>query len=227
MSSFDSQQIEIPSKIPVMTLPGAVLFPQVIMPLYIFEERYRSMLADVLAESRMFGILTRDENAPDSEDEAYHAMGTIGMVRTSHDNPDGTSNILLQGLTRFTVDEVVQEEPYRMVHINPVSTCRDEAPYPFLKERVLDLLKKKRGLGAKVPKDVTDFLSDLENEESFIEFASFTSTEDAMEKLELLELIQNRARFERLIEILERQNEDLLLYRKLRQGLRDDDIGLN
>lgn len=210
-----------------MTLPGAVLFPQVIMPLYIFEERYRAMLADVLAESRMFGILTQDESAEDGSDEKFHSMGTIGMVRTSHDNPDGTSNILLQGLTRFTVADIVQEEPYRMVQINPVSTQKEDAPYPFLKERILDLLKRKRKLGAKVPKDVTDFLSDLKNEESFVEFASFTSAEETSEKLELLELTRNHARFERLIEILERQVDDLVLFQKLRQGLREDDIGLN
>ncbi|MGB0371890.1 MAG: LON peptidase substrate-binding domain-containing protein [Opitutales bacterium] len=223
----EHQQIEIPAKIPVMTLPGAVLFPQVIMPLYIFEERYREMLADVLSASRMFGILTRCETDSDPDGEAFHAMGTLGMVRTSHDNPDGTSNILLQGLSRFTVSEVIQEDPYRMVRIQPVSTIQADAPYPFLKERVLDLLKKKRGLGAKVPKDITDFLSDVENEETFVEFASFTGTEDAGEKLELLELTQNRARFERLIEILERQVDDLVLFQKLRQGLRDEDIGFN
>ena len=55
-------EIEIPKNIPIMTLPEAVLFPQVIMPLHIFEERYRKMLLDVLDGPRVFGIATLKQN---------------------------------------------------------------------------------------------------------------------------------------------------------------------
>ena len=210
-----------------MTLPGSVLFPQVIMPLYIFEERYRMMLSDVLTGSRMFGILTREETDGDEGVEAFHRMGSLGMVRTSHDNPDGTSNVLLQGLTRFTVKEIVQEEPYRMVNIEPVPAIADEAPYPFLMNRVLDLLKKKNNLGAEIPKDMMAFLADQENAETFIEFASFTSSDDVQERLKLLKTLENSTRFERLIEILDKQVDELMLFHRFCQGQRPEDIGLN
>ena len=220
-------QLEIPSKIPVMTLPGAVLFPQVVMPLYIFEERYRKMLSDVLASTQIFGILTANDSDESLGKEAFHPMGSLGMVRTSQDNPDGTSNVLLQGLTRFTVSKIVEEEPYRIVEIEPISTVHDTASYEFLKHRVLALLEEKHKLGAKIPKDITNFLKALENDETFIELASFTAPNESSEKLELLQLLENSRRFERLIALLEEQVEDLKLFNKLRQGLRDEDIGFN
>ena len=48
--------IPLPKEIAVMTLPGTVLFPQAIMPLYIFEQRYRQMLSDVLKKNRLFAL---------------------------------------------------------------------------------------------------------------------------------------------------------------------------
>ena len=227
MPNVDLQHIEIPASIPVMTLPGSVLFPQVIMPLYIFEERYRMMLKDVLQGSRMFGILTREESESDDGTESFHRMGSLGMVRTSHDNPDGTSNVLLQGLTRFNVSEILQEEPYRMVKIEPVKAIADEAHYPFLINRVLDLLKRKNNLGAEVPKDIMSFLSDLENEETFVEFASFTLSDDTGDRLKLLKTLKNSERFEGLIEVLEKQVDELMLFQRFRQGQRPEDLGFN
>ena len=49
-------EITLPSEVPVMTLPSATLFPQALLPLYIFEPRYRHMLADMLRTNRMFTV---------------------------------------------------------------------------------------------------------------------------------------------------------------------------
>ena len=85
-----------------MTLSGVVLFPQAMMPLRIFEERYKAMLLDRLKEDRIFAIVGERENV--SEEEAHlelpFGVATAGLIRVAKENPDGTSFVLLQGLSR-------------------------------------------------------------------------------------------------------------------------------
>ena len=98
-------EIELPSEIPVMTLPDTVFFPQSLLPLHIFEPRYRKMLSDVLREQRIFAVAhlaLRSVTAP-GQPEPLHRIATAGVVRACQKNDNGTSDLLLQGLCRVEV----------------------------------------------------------------------------------------------------------------------------
>src|SRR5438093_11960926 len=91
----------LPEQAPVMPLPGAVLFPHALLPLYIFEPRYREMLAHALAHERMFCVaLLQPDRAQWQSEEHFFEVGTIGLIRACVDRGDGTSNLILQGLQR-------------------------------------------------------------------------------------------------------------------------------
>src|SRR6266571_1584125 len=89
--------MKLPREVPVMTLPNAVLFPQALVPLYIFEPRYRQMLADALDSHRMFSVAMQK---PDTTREAPCSVAGLGLIRASVLNKDGTSNLIIQGLAR-------------------------------------------------------------------------------------------------------------------------------
>lgn len=117
--------MNVPGTLAVMALPGAVLFPGSMLPLYIFEPRYRKMLADALAESRMFAIgLVRSEN----EDSEVAAVGGVGFVRACVANPDGTSRLILQGVSRVQFIEWVPGEPYQMARITVMESQMQNPP---------------------------------------------------------------------------------------------------
>jgi len=121
------QEIEIPKEVGVITLKGSVLFPQAMMPLFIFEPRYREMLRDALEEDRIFAVAAADEQAIEAgaENEPSHKVASIGIVRACKKNDDGTANLILQGLTRVRFDEVVAELPYRRAKISPLLSVED------------------------------------------------------------------------------------------------------
>ena len=106
------ENIEIPNTLPAMTLRGVVLFPSAMMPLRIFEPRYREMLNDVLSQDRMFAIVREreDVSAEEVELELPYSVATAGLVRISKKHDDGTSFVLLQGLHRVRVRSILQEE---------------------------------------------------------------------------------------------------------------------
>lgn len=102
-----------------MTLPNAILFPQAMLPLFIFEKRYRSMLKDVLEGNRLFAIALQK---PGRVREAPSHIAGLGLVRASVKNRNGTSNLILQGITRVELGPSVRAKPYRIHKIRPIAS---------------------------------------------------------------------------------------------------------
>ena len=69
--------MRIPGKTPLMILPNATLFPEAIIPLYVFESRYRRMLSDVLKFHRMFTLVTR---RPRASSEIPMPVACVGLI---------------------------------------------------------------------------------------------------------------------------------------------------
>jgi len=125
--------MQLPLEVPVMTLPSATLFPQALLPLYIFEPRYRKMLADSLKSHRMFSVAMQK---PGHMREAPCVVAGLGLIRVSVDHPDGTSHLILQGLARVELGQTVRYKPYRVNSIRPLQ------PEPVDNVRVDALLSK-------------------------------------------------------------------------------------
>ena len=113
---------DLPTQVPVIILPGCALLPGVKLPLYIFEPRYRAMLADVLMGDRLFCIgtaLEEEESGEDGLSPAVHRHSTMGLVRSCVGSEDGTSHLVLLGLTTIRIVEWVDsnEKPYPLAKI--------------------------------------------------------------------------------------------------------------
>lgn len=226
-----SVQVEIPSEIPVMTLPEVVLFPHAMLPLYIFEPRYRQMLQDVLESDRLFVVAGQDlEKARvTGEFEPPFGIASVGIIRASHLNDDETSNLIIQGLARVRIRRIISEEPYRLVQIEALATepGAQEETLEADRARLTDLLNAHRKLGGEVPEEIMDFLGSLKDNDTFLDLAAFTLCPDEREKQRLLETLSTAERFERFFGVLQRANENLVIDNKLRGGLPDDRIELN
>ena len=135
----------LPPAVPVMTLSNSILFPGSMLPLYIFEPRYRRMLADALQTHRMFAIAMQK---PERTREAPSTVAGLGLIRVSVDNPDGTSHLILQGITRVELVKVASYKPYRTHQILPLQTPpNDSVRVDALLAKVRDLVTERVQLG--------------------------------------------------------------------------------
>jgi len=225
-----SQEIEIPREVPVMTLSQTVLFPQAMMPLFIFEPRYREMLSHVLMQDRIFAVAALDEAKDDAEVfETPCSIASVGVVRACKQNPDGTSNLILQGLARIEFERIVCEEPYRRARIHQVISESDgsDGTLAAIQPTLLALLQTQMRLGADIPKEVLQFLSNIQEPENVLDLAIYTLCPAGRFKQELLETRGILARFEKFERALRSQIEGLKLDRKLKGGLGEDGIRNN
>ena len=127
----------LPSTIPIFPLPNVVLFPNVFLPLHIFEPRYRAMVADALKGDRIIGMtLLRPgfEGDYDGRPSVY-PVGCAGLITHSEPLPDGRYNIVLRGMEKFRVVAEDASRPYRLAHIEAMPESLAEADKQEIRAR--------------------------------------------------------------------------------------------
>ena len=113
----------LPETLPLFPLPGVALFPDLPLPLHIFEPRYRAMLKDALAGSRFIGIVQIRPGAEpvDGVPSPIFSIGCAGRIEGVAELEGGRSNIVLRGVSRFHIEEELPEgRPYRVARVSPL-----------------------------------------------------------------------------------------------------------
>ena len=224
-------EIQVPEEVPVMTLPGLAFFPQALLPLHIFEPRYRRMLRDVLASNRIFAVACLDSEAAASQGrfEPPHRVACIGLVRACQENGNGTSNLLLQGLCRVAIEAIVGDEPYRRIRIRALVSepGADPGENARLRAELSRLIKLKLKLSPGAPEGMTDLLGSVEDPEVFADIAAFTLCDDAPVKQRLLETLDVNRRLLLLLKVVRSEIDSAILRMNLQWGLPDEHIPRN
>ena len=119
----------LPRTLPIFPLPNAVLFPNVFLPLHIFEPRYREMVAEALAGDRLIGMtLLRPGWREGYEGRPpVYQTGCAGLITHADRLPDGRFNIVLRGLARFRITGEEAGRSFRVANIDPLADVLSEA----------------------------------------------------------------------------------------------------
>lgn len=223
--------IVLPEEMSVMTLPNVTFFPQALMPLHIFEPRYQQMLKDALATNRLFAVAGLNQKllGESNQFEPPHRIASVGIIRACQKNADGTSNLLLQGLCRVEFLEILTDEPYRRARLRALASepGGDAADNARLRSEMARLLGLKQKLGASLPAEITDFLRNVDDPETFVDLAAFSLCDDQRFKQKLLETLDIRARLGLFNHQLRADIDTLKLQRKLQGRLPDERIAEN
>lgn len=213
---MSSESFDIPKELPVMTLRGVVLFPKAMMPLRIFEERYRQMLDDVLNNTRMFGIVCERENVTEDEVHLEHpySVATAGLIRVSKKHDDGTSFVLLQGIKRVKVCGISQELPYRIIKTEEIDTIHDDAS-SLIRKDIEQALEQNKLLGGDVTDEMLEFLNPMEDDDAFVDLAAFTLSKHVLRKQSMLEVQELSKRANMLLTDLHRENDRLATIKQM------------
>jgi Lon protease-like protein len=202
-----------------MILSNATLFPQALLPLYIFEPRYRRMLADALHTHRIFAVAMQ---RPGTTREIPTPIAGLGVVRVSVQHKDATSHLILQGLARVQLREAVRYKPYRKHRIEVLNTAPGDTPaVDALVDQLRALLEERIKLGLPFPfpvsqhpdsetskvtgisaKEVLEYLGTIKNPDQLADLVSCAVLPDARERQAILEAVAVDARLRRLIHFL-------------------------
>jgi Lon protease-like protein len=193
--------MELPDKVGIMTLPNAILFPQALLPLYIFEPRYRAMLKQSLESQRMFAVaLPQDSSEP-------HRVAGVGLIRACVDKPDGSSNLILQGVSRVRFLDFVQEEPFYVGRIEVLTTEESSAiEVEALSVKVLEIIGTMHDAGDIQAEGILKFLNEIKDYDALADIVTYSFIEDVVRKQEILETLNLRERLRKVILALRKQS---------------------
>ena len=206
-----TDSVTLPDEVPVMPLPGALLFPHALLPLYIFEPRYRAMLRHALDDHRMFCVaLLKSQRSDWRSMDDFHHVATVGLVRACVGRGDGTSNLILQGLQRVRFLSFAQEQPFPIAEIEPLESVptASASATDALARKVLELYNQFKGKGRQFPEKVDQYLSDLRDPEMLADLMAATFISDPSRRQQLLEQLSVQERLRLVIRYLNEETGD-------------------
>ena len=203
------ESIMLPDKVPVMPLPGAFLFPHALLPLHIFEPRYREMLEHALREHRMFSVALLKPQRTDWKSPAdfFHVAG-IGLIRACVGRSDGTSNLILQGLQRVRFIAFAQETPFPIAEVERLeSESTESVEADALGAKVVELYSKLKTTGRQLPEKIDKYLSQMSDMEMLADLMAATFITDPERRQQLLEELSLTQRLRLVIQYLREESD--------------------
>jgi Lon protease-like protein len=174
--------MELPAEVGIMTLPNAILFPQALLPLYIFEPRYRDMLKQSLESQRMFAIALPQDDS-------------------------GSSNLILQGVSRVRFTDFVQEKPFYVGRIEILSTEESHAlEVEALSAKVLEMIGAMHDSGDIQAEGILKFLTEIRDHDALADIVTYSFIEDVARKQDILETLNLKERLRKVITALRKQS---------------------
>ena len=209
-------------ELPLFPLPDVVLFPQQLLPLHIFESRYRMLLQSVLETDQRFGIVRIDPNTGEMAD-----IGCCAEVLQHQTTDDGRSYIVTLGQQRFRLLNIARETPFRTGMVSWIEDDNIDDPDSLhtlsqtvsqALNDVVSLTGKLQGQNVSLPDD----LPDLPRELSYW-IGAHLDTRAAGEQQALLELTDTRERLQRQFDMLDHTRRQLAARTVLKDTLTSSD----
>ncbi|MBM4122250.1 MAG: endopeptidase La [Nitrospira sp.] len=214
----DVQNLETPDQLPLLPVRDIVVFPYMVLPLFVGREMSIKAIEAALAGDRMIFLATQkalDVENPKPED--IHQVGTIGIIMRMLKLPDERIKILVQGLAKGKVQDYIQTEPYysvritKMAETKPAASLEAEAVMRTVKEQIEKIV----GLGKVLMPDVMVVIENLEDPGRLADMVASNLGLKVEVTQAVLEIEDPVARLRRVSEILSKEVEVLSMQQKI------------
>src|SRR3989441_12231917 len=214
----EQQQVTIPDVLPVLPLPDLVVFPYMIVPLFVNRDRSAKAVDQALAENLMVLLVSqKNPEVDDPKAEDLHDFGTVSVIMRMLKLPDGRVRILVQGFSRAKVEYFDESKPYITAKVEPKTEPQVVPDSPELEAIIRNAkssLEKMVSLGKNISPDLVAIASNLDDPARLSDLIASNldlKVDKAQEVLELIDPVERLRRVHALmakeIEVLEIQND--------------------
>jgi len=229
--SIGDRPLAIPSELPILPLRDTVLFPNSFMPLAVARESSVKLIDDAIADGKLIAVFTqRDAAIEEPGREDLYAVGTATHIHKMFKLPDGSLRLIVQGLARLTLGEIVSTHPYlraRVSAANEDTNDRDVIEIDALARNIKTNFQQVVSLSPLLSDDLQTLAMNISEPGRLADFiASSLTTISTAVKQEVLETLDIRARMDNLNRILIKELEVLELGSKIQSQVQSE-VGKN
>jgi ATP-dependent Lon protease len=213
------EQVKVPDQMPVLPLRDIVIFPYMIVPLFVQRERSIRAVDQALAENRMIMLVAQkdlEKEEPTSSD--LYNYGTAAAIMRMLKMPDGRIRILVQGLTRARVSRFDDTQPHLIAHIEPLGDAEsdaDELELEALIRNVRASLERAITLGKNISSEVMAIVANLEDPGRLADVSASNLELKVADAQSVLERLNPADRLRRVNELLAREINVLLVQQEI------------
>ena len=218
--------MQIPPELPALPLRDIVIYPFMIVPLFVSRDKSIKAVEEALKENRMIVLVPqKDVNKEDPEQEDLYEVGTVAIIMRMLKLPDGRIRILIQGLSRTRVDSVNPKGDYVKVNITPVSeplAPENSLEVEALVRNVRGSMERAASLGKNISPEVLAIIANLDDAGRLADLSASNlelKVEDAQSVLNIFEPVQ---RLRRVNDLLSKEIDVLTVQQEINTQARAD-----
>ena len=221
-----NDNMQIPDTLPILPLRNTVLFPGVIIPINIGRDKSLKLIKDSYRQSALIGVVAqKDTNTENPDINDLYQIGTVASILKILEMPDGTTTAIIQGKRRFSLEDILYDDPY---HVGKISLKKEEGvpendpEYNAIAESLKDMASKIVKYSSHIPNEAGFALKNIGSMLFLINFISSNTDVDYQNKQELLEIDNLKQRAIKLLEILSKQVSLLELKNDIQKKVKMD-----
>jgi ATP-dependent Lon protease len=197
----------IPDALPILPLRDAVMLPMTAMPIAVGQGRSIRLIDDVMRGNRLLALVAqRDPNAEPTTADDLHRVGTVGMIHQLARVPDGSVRVMVQGIERVRLVDLVASEPYLVGRIERAPDPLGEATdLEALRLAVVDIFRRLVEASRELPDDLATAVANVTDARHIVYFVLSIVPLDLAVRQELLELEPLTAKLRRIVDLLQRE----------------------
>ncbi|MBF0518111.1 MAG: endopeptidase La [Nitrospirae bacterium] len=223
---IDEKELEIPDVLPVLPVRDIVVFPYMIIPLFVGREKSISSIDSSLSTNRMIMLLTqKDLNTENpSIDELYHT-GTVGLIMRMLKLPDGRVKILVQGITKARCYDIHEKDNIFIAHIQKIEEKKPDVlslEVEALIRSVKEQIEKALSLGKTILPDIMIVIENLDDPGRLADLVASNIGLKTDQAQHILEIEDQVERLKRVSEVLNREIELLIVQQKIQTEARGE-----
>ncbi len=219
------QAIEIPRKLPLLPIRDIVVFPYMVLPLFVGREMSIKAIEVALEGNRMIYLTSqKDINVENPTPSDLYAVGTVGVIMRMLKLPDGRIKILVQGVERAKTVKFLQKEPYYQVEIKtfPDAAVPEGIEIEALMRNVKEQIDKLVSFGKVILPDIMVVIENVDEPGKLADLAVANMGLKVEQAQELLEITDPLQRIKRVNEVLGKEIELLSMQQKIQADVRGE-----
>ncbi len=224
--SENNEELVIPDELPLLPVRDVVVYPYMILPLFVGREPSIRAVNEALAKDRLIFLAAQREITDENPSaESIYTVGTIAMIMRMRKLPDGRVKILVQGLTKGTIQDFTQEKPFfraKVKQIKEGNATRDNLEVEAMMRTVKEQLEKVISMGRMLSPDILMVVDDINDAGRLADLVASNLGLKVSEGQEILELFDPVDRLRRINDILVKELEILAMQARIRTQARDE-----
>ena len=225
-TSETQNSIDVPDSLPVLPLRDIVIFPFMIVPLYVSRDKSVRAVDSALADNRMICLVAqKDQDRETPGKDELHSMGTVAVIMRMLKLPDGRIRVLVQGMNRAHVDSYEQDSPYFLANLTSVDeeqSEEDSLELEALMRNVKEALEKSVNLGKSISPEVMVIAANLDDPGRLADLAVSNLDLNVNAAQEILETIEPSVRLKKVHELITKELEVLTMQQQISSQARGE-----